>query len=55
MAKVRWKIYGRKIISHLVETLGFRTTVLEESYGYCLRVNSYILNGEGTAEKVYKF
>lgn len=25
--------------------------MLEESYGYCLRINSYILNGEGTAEE----
>ncbi|GCD10515.1 erythromycin esterase family protein [Clostridium tagluense] len=39
------------IISHLVEKIGFRTIVLEESYAYCLRINSYILDGEGTAEE----
>jgi len=40
-----------RIISYLVQNLGFRTIVLEESYAYCLRINSYILNGEGTAEE----
>jgi len=39
------------IISHLVENLGFRTIILEESYCHSLRMNSYILNGEGTAEE----
>lgn len=34
-----------RIISYLVENLGFRTIVLEESYSHCLRINSYILNG----------
>jgi erythromycin esterase len=40
-----------RIISHLVEKLGFRTIVLEESYAHGLKINSYILNGEGTAEE----
>lgn len=40
-----------RIISYLVENLGFRTIVLEESFAYCLRLNSYILNGGGTAEE----
>lgn len=40
-----------RIISYLVENLGFRAIVLEESFGYCLRLNSYILNGGGTVEE----
>jgi len=43
-----------RIISYLVSDLGFRTIVLEESYSHCLRINSYILNGEGTAEEAVK-
>lgn len=39
------------IISYMVENLGFRTIILEESYSYCLKINAYILNGEGTAEE----
>lgn len=39
------------IISYLVESSGFRTIVLEESYCHSLKINSYILNGTGTAEE----
>jgi erythromycin esterase len=40
-----------RIISYFIKNLGFRTIILEESYSHCLRINSYILDGEGTAEE----
>ncbi len=43
-----------RIIVYLIEKLDFRTIVLEESYIHCLRINSYILNGMGTAEEAVR-
>jgi len=43
-----------RIISYLIKKLGFRIIVLEESYIHCLRINAYILNGEGTAEEAVR-
>ena len=43
-----------RIISYLISNLGFRTIVLEESYSHCLKLNYYILGGEGTAEEAVR-
>ncbi|MBU3202125.1 erythromycin esterase family protein [Clostridium estertheticum] len=39
-----------RVIVYLIEKLNFRTILLEESYIQCLRINSYILEGRGTAD-----
>lgn len=43
-----------RILAYLISNLGFRNIILEESYCHCLKINSYILNGEGTAEDAVK-